>query len=161
MKINALRLVTGLMAFSLLPLRAADDGSEIKPVIPRFSVNYMDTSIDPRVDFAGYAWGNWTKNNPIPGDKARWGSFDELDQFNQAALKGILESVAARTQAPGSIEQKVGDFYTSAMDTKAIDAAGIKPISADRATESSTVPCDAAQERSSQGPPVGYSSRLP
>ncbi len=133
MKMYPLRIVTGLMALSLLPLSAADGDSEIKPVIPRFSVNYMDTSIDPRINFAGYAWGNWTKNNPIPGDKSRWGSFDELDQFNQAALKGILESVAARTQAPGSIEQKVGDFYTSAMDTKTIDAAGLKPISADLA----------------------------
>jgi hypothetical protein len=38
---------------------------------------------------------------------------------------------------------------------------GFKPISADRATDSPRVPCDAAQERSSQGPPVGYSGMLP
>ena len=30
--------------------------------------------------------------------------------------------------ATGSIEQKIGDFYSACMNTDAIDAAGIKPI---------------------------------
>jgi len=88
----------------------------------------MDTSDAPRADLAHYAFGTWQKNNPVPADKSRWGSFGELDQFNQLALKGILEAAAARPQAPGSVEQKVGDFFKSAMDTAAVDAAGLKPL---------------------------------
>src|SRR5262249_5290527 len=72
--------------------------------------------------------GAWQKENPIPPDKARWGAFNELDQFNQLALKGILEEAAAGKHPPGSIEQKVGDFFKAAMDTAAIDAAGLAPV---------------------------------
>jgi len=104
-----------------------------KPVAPRFSADNMDTSVLPGVDFARYAFGNWRKNNPIPADKSRWGAFNELDQYNQTALKGILETAAARSHEPGSVEQKVGDFFASAMDTAAIDAAGLKPVETDLA----------------------------
>lgn len=111
-----------------LSLTAADT-----PLVPRFSAAYMDTTVDPRVDFAHYAWGGWSKDNPVPADKASWGSFNELDQYNQNALKGILERVAVTQHEPGSIEQKVGDFFASAMDTAAIDAAGLAPIADDLA----------------------------
>src|SRR5256885_775033 len=113
-----------------LPLSAAEPA---RPVPPRFSVGYMDASVDPRADFARYAFGAWQKANPVPPDKARWGSFNELEQYNQLALKGILEGAAARAHQPGSIEQKVGDFFKSAMDTAAVDAAGLKPVEADLA----------------------------
>src|SRR5947208_7641589 len=113
-----------------LPLSAAEPA---RPVPPRFSVGYMDASVDPRADFARYAFGAWQKANPVPPDKARWGSFNELEQYNQLALKGILEAAAARTHEPGSVEQKVGDFFRSAMDTAAVDAAGLKPVEADLA----------------------------
>lgn len=111
-----------------LPLAAAD-----LPPVPRFSPGYMDTTVDPRTDFARYAWGNWAKANPIPADKSRWAAFGELDQYNQAGLKGILETAAAKSHEPGSVEQKVGDFFISAMDTATIDAAGTKPIATDLA----------------------------
>src|SRR6266853_407472 len=83
--------------------------------------------------FARYAFGAWQKANPVPEDKARWGSFNELDQFNQLALKGILEEAAARAHKSGSVEQKGGDVFKSAMDTAAIDAAGLKPVEAELA----------------------------
>jgi len=119
-----------LAAGACRPLAAAEAA---QPVPPRFSVGYMDASVDPRADFARYAFGAWQRNNPVPDDKARWGSFNELEQFNQRALKGILEAAAARPHQPGSVEQKVGDFFKSAMNTAAIDAAGLKPVEAELA----------------------------
>src|SRR5260221_10971831 len=112
------------------PLAAAEPA---RPVPPRFSPGYVDRSADPRADFARYAFGAWQKANPVPEDKARWGSFDELDHFNQLALKGILEEAAARAHKSGSVEQKVGDFFKSAMNTAAIDSAGLKPVEAELA----------------------------
>src|SRR6267378_3967624 len=109
-----------LAALASLPLFAAEPA---RPAPPRFSAGYMDRSADPRADFARYAFGTWQKANPVPPDKARWSSFNELEQYNQLALKGILEAAAARTAKPGSVEQKVGDFFKSAMDTAAVDAA--------------------------------------
>jgi putative endopeptidase len=125
------RFVTGAVLCAAVSLARATEPAP--PVVPRFSTAYMDTTVDPKVDFAHYAWGNWSKHNPVPADKSRWGAFNELDQYNQNALKGILEAVSARSHEPGSIEQKVGDFYASAMDTAAIDAAGLKPLAADLA----------------------------
>ncbi len=48
-------------------------------------------------------------------------------------MKGILEEAAARAHKSGSVEQKVGDFFKSAMNTAAIDSAGLKPVEAELA----------------------------
>jgi putative endopeptidase len=123
-------LLAGLSLATVLPLAAAES---VPPPVPRFSVDYMDKSVPPGTDFARHAFGNWQKASPIPADKSRWGAFNELDQLNQAGLKSILETAAARSHEPGSVEQKVGDFYASAMDTAAIDAAGTQPVATDLA----------------------------
>lgn len=89
----------------------------------------MDTTVNPGDNFFLYANGTWLKNNPIPDDKARWGSFDELQENNYTALHEILESAANnKNAAAGSNEQKVGDFYRSGMDSVAADKAGITPL---------------------------------
>lgn len=89
----------------------------------------MDTTVRPGDDFFHYANGVWMKNNPIPDKETRWGSFNELREFNAQAVKGLLEEAAANTNAtPGSIEQRVGDFFKSSMDSLAIEEAGAKPI---------------------------------
>lgn len=98
-----------------------------------FSVDKMDRSVDPRVDFAKYAAGGWYANNQIPDDKARWGGFNELDQSNSAKLRAIVEAAAADPGPAGSVSQKVGDFYASAIDTATINARGLEPIQADLA----------------------------
>jgi putative endopeptidase len=126
------RLVLGA-ALAAASLVHAADAVPAKPATPGFNPAFMDPSVSPGADFARYAWGNWKNNNPVPADKARWGSFNELDQYNQKGLKGILETAAARPHEPGSVEQKVGDFFASAMDTAAIDAAGLKPVETDLA----------------------------
>ncbi|MBI5424725.1 MAG: M13 family metallopeptidase [Opitutae bacterium] len=94
----------------------------------KFSVEHMDRSVSPGVDFAKYAWGGWGTRTAIPADKARWGSGDMLGENNWARVRSILEEAAEKSGAPGSIQQKVGDFYASAMNTDAINAAGIKPL---------------------------------
>ena len=113
-------------------LTAADASAPAK--LPSgFSLEHMDLSVDPRVDFAKFAAGTWYKNFQMPADKSRFGAFDTLEQNNWANLKAILEEVSAQTHPAGSIEQKVGDYFVSAMDTAAIDAAGATPIAAELA----------------------------
>ena len=92
----------------------------------------MDTTIKPGDDFFRYANGQWMKSNPVPDKETRWGSFNELREFNAQAVKGLLESAAEKKDAPaGSIEQRVGAFYRSAMDSIAIEEAGASPIQQD------------------------------
>jgi putative endopeptidase len=89
----------------------------------------MDTTVKPGDDFFNYANGTWLKNNPVPDDKTRWGSFDELGENNYKKLRTLLEGAANnKSAAAGSNDQKVGDFYRSGMDSAAIDKAGITPL---------------------------------
>src|SRR3981189_597148 len=99
-----------------------------------FDVANLDRTCKPCDDFHQFAVGGWLKNNPIPAQYPVWGSFITLADKNQEALRGILESAAAnRSASAGSNEQKIGDFYASCMDTKEIDAQGLKPIAAELA----------------------------
>src|SRR5258707_7665639 len=99
-----------------------------------FDVDNLDRTCKPCDDFHQFAVGGWLKNNPIPAQYPVWGSFITLADKNQEALRGILESAAANTSASaGSNEQKIGDFYASCMDTKEIDAQGLKPVHAELA----------------------------
>ncbi len=88
----------------------------------------MNTAVRPQDDFFEYANGTWLKNTEIPPTESRWGSFNELIEFNQNALKSICEEVAAKPGEKGSLSQKVGDFYAVGMDSVAIEKSGISPI---------------------------------
>jgi putative endopeptidase len=98
-----------------------------------FSESNLDRSCKPCDDFNQFAMGGWMKNNPIPAEYPNWGSFTMLADRNQTVLRGILEDAAKANAAAGSNQQKIGDFYSSCMDTAAIEAAGVKPLAADLA----------------------------
>jgi len=114
--------------------RAADDSTTNQaPPVPAFSVDYMDRSVSPGVDFYHFADGEWLKNNPVPADKSRWAAFLELAERNWYLIHGILEDAAAESKSlpVHSPTREVGDFYASVMDTNRIEALGLKPIAAD------------------------------
>jgi putative endopeptidase len=96
-----------------------------------FSEANLDRSCKPCDDFNQFAMGGWMKNNPIPAEYPNWGSFTMLADRNQASMRVILEEAAKANAASGSNQQKIGDFYSSCMDTTAVDAAGVKPLAAD------------------------------
>ena len=93
-----------------------------------FDTANLDKSCKPCDDFYQFAMGGWMKANPIPPEYSNFGSFTRLADQNQQNLRNILEDAAKAKAAPGSNEQKIGDFYASCMDTAAIDAAGTKPL---------------------------------
>lgn len=104
--------------------------SPTTPAASGFSIENIDKTQDPCVDFFQYSCGNWLKKAEIPADLPRWGSFAELHERNQAELRDILEKAAVVTPNRHAIDQKIGDFYSSCMDEKAVNAAGagaIKP----------------------------------
>ncbi len=101
--------------------------SSAKPQVdknpPPLDLKNMDTSVKPSEDFYQYANGTWIKNNPVPPEFSRWGSFNELTEKNNDALHEIAEKAAADAaklgsrdkveQAASSEIQKVGDYYAS------------------------------------------------
>src|ERR1700730_3608932 len=89
----------------------------------------LDKTCKPCEDFYNYANGEWLKKNPVPAAYPSWHRGNELEEKNREQLHGILEGAAANSKAaPGSNEQKIGDFYASCMDEKQINAAGAKPL---------------------------------
>ncbi|HMO62309.1 MAG TPA: M13 family metallopeptidase [Ferruginibacter sp.] len=101
-----------------------------QPTVTKFidSAN-MDFSVKPGDDFYTYASGTWVKNNPVPAKETRWGSFNELRDFNINAVKTVLQNASADKSAPaGSVAKRVGDFYRAAMDSTTIEKRGAQPV---------------------------------
>ncbi|MDY6327135.1 MAG: M13 family metallopeptidase [Bacteroidales bacterium] len=92
------------------------------------TIGNLDKSVKPSQDFYQYACGGWMKNNPLGDEYARYGSFDVLAENNQLQLKELVTRIAAQKNTPGTVEQKIGDFYNVAMNTDEINRQGAQPI---------------------------------
>ncbi len=112
----------------LLHLNLARGESAPAPVEPGF----LDKSVSPGKNFYQFANGGWFKRAKIPGDQAQWGAQEELEKRNELILRALAEAavkqIAQGKAKPGSIEQKVGDFYASGMDEATINAQRAKPL---------------------------------
>ncbi|MDP3704353.1 MAG: M13 family metallopeptidase [Legionellaceae bacterium] len=92
-------------------------------------LDWLDTNASAEDNFDAYANGTWKKTHPIPPEYSSWGSFSVLQEENQLIIHNMLTKIAADKQVkPGSIEQKVGDFYFSGMDEDSINKLGITPL---------------------------------
>jgi putative endopeptidase len=105
-------------------LARADDGPR-KSGIDR---NGFDSSVRVQDDLFRSVNGQWIKDTAIPADKAEFGLFIQLRDRSDERVKALVEELAARQAAPGSVEQKIGSFYRSYMDEAAIDKAGLAPV---------------------------------
>ena len=96
---------------------------------PGINTDLMDTSVKPNDDFFKYVNGTWLKNTPIPADKTRWGSFDELRQkTDKDALTILAKATKSGKYKATSDQGKAINVYKSVMDTVARNKAGISPL---------------------------------
>jgi len=88
----------------------------------------LDTTTSPAKDFFQYANGGWIKKNPIPEDQSGWGIGNLVIEENLKRFKEINEKAAVSSAAKGTPEQKIGDFWKTAMDTATIEKMGLQPL---------------------------------
>lgn len=95
-----------------------------------FLWQWIDSTVSPGDDFFKYATGNWMKNNPIPESEKRWGIANLISNENYEKILLICETAASNAElVKGSNAQKIGDFWSTAMDTIKLEEEGIKPLS--------------------------------
>lgn len=128
MKIKLFLPAAGILLFAACQNKSHQETDIVHKRTDFFDKAGMDTTVKPGDNFFLYANGKWMKNTEIPKTETGWGSFYTLYNDNLKNLKSILENASKAKAAKGSAEQKVGDFYTSGMDTLTIEKLGIEPI---------------------------------
>ncbi len=88
----------------------------------------FDRSVRPQDDFDRFVNGRWLEKTQIPPDRASTGSFIELRDASERAVRQIVEDAAAAHAKAGTTRQKIGDLYATFMDTVRIEQLGLKPL---------------------------------
>jgi putative endopeptidase len=88
----------------------------------------FDRAVRPQDDLFRAVNGGWIKTTAIPADKPAFGSFIALRDLSDQRVRAIVDELATRSHQPGSVEQQIGDFYASFLDTAAIDKAGMAAV---------------------------------
>src|SRR5450432_2194938 len=112
--------------FAILSLLAA---CESKPEIKASAdIPGIDSSIKPENNFFMYVNRIWYDSAQIPPSQAGVGAYMFMNYPQRLRLQGILDSVSKANNTAGSIEQKLGDFYASGMDTTTVNQLSFDPI---------------------------------
>ncbi len=93
----------------------------------------MDTGVKPGDDFYAYANGNWDKTTEIPADRSSIGAFYVAFLETEKRTRELVDAIVSKGGEPNSDEGRIAAFYKAYTDTKAIDAAGMKPVEGDLA----------------------------
>jgi putative endopeptidase len=95
----------------------------------------MDTSIRPQDDLFGHVNGRWLDETEIPSDRSSWGPFVQLADVAEEQVRLIIEELSASSSPAEGAEgidaeeaRKIGDLYSSFMDTERIARLGLRPV---------------------------------
>lgn len=88
----------------------------------------MDRSVLPGNDFFAHANGAWLRRTVIPADRGSYGVGEEVADRTDKRTAALIQAAAASKAPAGSDTRKIGDYYTSFMDEKAIEAKGLSPL---------------------------------
>jgi putative endopeptidase len=90
------------------------------------ALDQLSDEIRPQDDLYRHVNGRWLAETEIPEDKARWGSFHLIAEQAEKDVRAIIEE--AQTAEAGTETRKIGDLYTSFLDTARIEQLGASPL---------------------------------
>ena len=114
---NKLLNIIGIIAVCIAALIAVFITKE-KTMQVGIKVENMDVSVNPGKDFYDFATSGWRKNNPLPNDYTRYGSFEALAEENDKRVREIVENDNG----------KIGLLYKIAMDVDKLNAEKTAPV---------------------------------
>ncbi|HMG93127.1 MAG TPA: M13 family metallopeptidase [Chryseolinea sp.] len=125
-RFQIIALAAGMLLFSCSPEKKEDAASGLG-----INLANIDTTVRPQDDFFQYVNGGWLNRATIPADQGRWGSFNELREFNNDAVLKVLKKAGEDTKLypEGTDQRKAADFYSIGMDSLLAERSGIEPIS--------------------------------
>ena len=88
----------------------------------------IDSSHKPGDNFFQYANSKWYDSAQIPSSQSGVGAYMFMNYPQRLRLQNILDSISKAGNTAGSIEQKVGDYYASGMDTATVNKRGYDPL---------------------------------
>jgi putative endopeptidase len=91
--------------------------------------SHIDTTVRPGDDFFLYANGAWFKSHPIPASEQSNGLWQLIQDTINAQVRNICETSAAlQNVEKGNAKQKIGDFFSTGMDSVALNTHGLGAI---------------------------------
>jgi len=114
---NKLLNIIGIIAVIIAVISAFFLTKE-KTMQPGIQIGNMNTNVNPGTDFYDFATSGWRKNNPLPNDYTRFGSFEALDKMNNERVRDMLENDNG----------KIGMLYKMAMDMDKLNAEKTAPV---------------------------------
>ncbi len=100
-------------------------GQNIKTI--DFSI--IDTTVAQGDNFYEFSCGLWLKNKILPEGRHRFGFYNIAEKENNIKLLLLMENCANKLNKDAdSIEQILGTFYLSGLDTNSIEKIGISAI---------------------------------
>lgn len=125
-------LCTTTLYLTLMMPTVAMTTASSEDKIEALHLDWIDPTGSPDQDFFAYANGTWQKQNPIPKAYSNWDVANVLQEKIRNIIHQMLIKAAQNPQQnPGSIEQKIGDFYFSGMNETTINNQGITPLNSE------------------------------
>ncbi len=93
----------------------------------------MDLTIRAQDDLFGHVNGHWLATAEIPQDRARYGSFDQLREASEVAVRQLVEAAADQVGSADPPQTdtptwRVGALYRGFMDTDRVAELGWSPL---------------------------------
>jgi putative endopeptidase len=118
-----------LVCFAIIAVTALSAcKGEKDTVLHGINVANLDTAAIAGNDFYQFADGGWLTSHPLKPEYPYYGTFDVLGEQVELQEKELITEIAGKTNAPGSIAQKIGDLYALKMDSVRLNKEGNAPL---------------------------------